>query len=117
MNVNGVWTDNELKNATFVPAVSLQSSIIEHKIADLDELSIDVYNAGADFNVVVRFYSGTSYVDVSNTTIKSGKNTLTVVISDLQFEKLDTVDRIAFEFQNAKDLSCEFYLDNIAGKK
>lgn len=117
VNVKGVWTDNDLKNATFVPAVSIQSSILENKIADLEELSIDVYNAGADFNVVVRFYSGTSYVDVSTTTIKSGKNTLTVAISDLQFEKLDKVDRIAFEFQNAKDLSCEFYLDNIAGKK
>jgi len=118
VDIKGVWTDNDLKNATFVPAVSLQANILgEYTIADLTELSIDVYNAGEEFDVKVRFYSGTSYVDVSNATIKSGKNVLTFAISDLQFEKMDSVDRIAFEFQNAEDLSCEFYLDNIAGKK
>lgn len=118
VNVKGVWTENNLKNATFVPAVSIQTNALgEHAIADLAELSIDVYNAGKEFDVKVRFYSGTSYVDVANAKIKAGKNVLTFAISDLRFEKMDTVDRIAFEFQNAEDLSCEFYLDNIAGKK
>lgn len=121
LNVKGVWSDDELANAMFVPSASIETSLFgDLKLADFGSISMDVYNPGEAFKMKVRIYSGTSQAEVSQVTVEPGKTTLNFNIGQLDFSQMDTIDRIAFEFENAVDetpLSYEFYIDNITGKK
>ncbi len=120
--VNGVVTGNELIDVAFIPSASINVAMFEgiEKISDLASLQMDVYNPGEAFEVTIRLYSGTAYVDAGTYTINAGKNEVVLGISNLNFSKLDETDRIAFEFVNSEDgkkpNKYQFYLDNIVGK-
>ena len=120
-NVQGVLTGDELTDATFVPSVSIATSLFgKLQPADLSRIKMDLYNPGENFTVKVRLYSGTAYADFGEWEVGAGKTTVTLDIAQTQFKQLETADRIAFEFVNAMDdapLSYEFYLDNVVGEK
>ena len=121
MKVTGRWSDNNLLNATFIPSASVDTSLFdEYKLADFTTVFMDIYNPNATFEAKVCFYSGDVYAEVANITVEQGKNTIVLDIKDVEFSELSNVDRIVFEFENAKDgkaLSYEFYLDNIVGAR
>lgn len=120
-NVEGRVTGNALKDASFIPQASINTAVFgDKKLSDFATISLDVYNPGEAFVANVRLYSGTSYTEVGNVSIPEGKQTLELKINQIKFNQMDTVDRIAFEFQNAENgtaCSYEFYIDNITGRK
>lgn len=120
-NVNGVLTGDELEDAVFVPSVSLATSLFGGtKLSELSLVEMDVYNPGATFSFRLKVYSGASYVDVGSYDVNTGKNTITVKLTDDQRDSIANADKVVMEFVNAKDnkaLSYEFYLDNLIGEK
>lgn len=121
-HVNGVITGDELEDAIFAPFASISTATFEgiSKLSELTAIQMNVYNPGETFEVAIRLYSGAAYADAGSYTIVSGKNEVNIGISNLNFTKLDEVDRIAFEFVNSDDGKTpnkyEFYLDNVVGK-
>lgn len=116
--VNGKWSDNMVDNLTFVPSASIATSLFgDMKVADFDTVNVDVFNPGADFTVKVRLYSGSAYVDVGTYTVGSGKSTILLGMTNLNFSQSGNIDRIAFEFENAENASYEFYVDHVFGEK
>lgn len=121
-NVNGVLTGDELEDATFVPSASISTTNFDavDKLSELTAIQMDVYNPGETFEMNLRLYSGASYVDAGTYTVTSGKNEISINITNLSFAKLDETDRIAFEFANSADGTTpnkyQFYVDNIVGQ-
>ena len=120
-NVKGVVTGNNLVDATYVPYISIATSMFgELQPADLANIQIDLYNPGEAFNVKVCLYSGSSYAEFGNFEVQEGKTTLTLDLKKLNFAQIESADRLAFEFDNLQDgkaASYEFYMDNIIGAK
>lgn len=120
--VKGVVTGNNLVDATFVPSVSVQTSLFGNvKVADMSTIYMDVYNPGEEaINVTIRMYSGAAYTEFGEYLIDPGANTITLNVAQQEFKQMDSVDRIAFEFENTSGdqaAAYEFYLDNIIGEK
>lgn len=122
MQVNGVVTGREAIDAGYLPFASIDMKALQgiSKLTDLSEMSLDIYNPGADFTMKLRIYSGTKNVDAGEYKIKSGMNTITIRVNSITFAELDKADRIAFEFSNTDDGQTankyEFYIDNVIGK-
>lgn len=119
--VNGVLTGNELKDETFAPYISVDTSLFgELQPSDLSTISFDLYNPGEYFSVKVRLYSGSSYAECGTYDVTSGKTTVVIDTENTNFKQMDSADRVAFEFVNAEEgkaLSYEFYMDNVVGTK
>ncbi len=120
-DVKGQVTGNALVDASFVPQASINTAVLgDKKLSDYAAVNLDVYNPGEAFVTNVRLYSGSSYAEVGNLSIMEGKQTLELNIGQMKYDKMAEVDRIVFEFENAKDgkaHSYEFYVDNIIGRK
>lgn len=123
LEVNGVLTGNELDDAVFTPTVSIDTNDFAY-IDSFDELSaiqFDIYNEGEECQTVLKFYSGSTNVDVGTYTLNKGKNTVTVSMSNISFSKLAETDRIVLSFENTADgvtpNHYQLYLDRTVGKK
>ena len=120
-NVNGVLSGDELEDATFAPTASIATSLFgEIKLSELSNIQMDVYNPRAPFSFKLKVYTGATYVDLGSYEVRQGANTVLVELSDTQKEHITNADRVVLEFVNAqegKELSYEFYLDNIVGQK
>lgn len=120
--VEGVVTGNALIDATHVPSASIETSLFgDVKVADLATIYMDVYNPGTEaIQTTIRMYSGSTYTEFGEFILEPGANTITLNIAQQKFKQMDSVDRIAFEFANAKDgkaLSYEFSVEQITGEK
>ena len=119
--VNGKVTGNKLIDASFVPKVSINTSLFgEKKLSDFTNVNMDIYNLGEAFEAGLRLYSGSSYVEIGKISVPTGKYALQIDIDHISFDDMQTVDSIVLEFPNAFEgnaLSYEFYIDNITGEK
>ena len=120
-NIEGQVTGNVLKDVSFVPQASISTTVFGDKqLSDFSSITMDVYNSKEAFVAAVRLYSGSTYLEFGEVSVPEGEITLEFKMNQIQNDKLSTVDRIAFEFQNSEDgtaCSYEFYVDNIVGKK
>ena len=119
-NVQGVVTGNTLIDASFAPSVSVDTAIFgDLQPANVKNVEIDVYNPSQEFTVNIKLYSGSSYMELGDFVISSGKNTLKLDMTQ-QFKNIDTADRLVFSFANVvneQPATYDFYLDNIVADK
>lgn len=120
-NVNGVITGNELIDATFVPSILLGTALFDDvQLKDVDEVTMDVYNPGEEYEVILKLYSGVSYTELGTYTIANGRTIISLKLNQITAAELEGADSIAFEFANEKDgkaLKYELYVDSIIGRK
>ncbi len=120
-DVTSVVTGNTIVDVSFVPYGSIAVSTLSlDKLTDYGRIRIVIYNPGEEFDFTLRFYSGTSFVDIGDYTLGVGENIITVDMDSLNFSLKDSIDRIAFEFANATDddenvVSYKFYVGSIIG--
>lgn len=121
VKVNGLITGREFVDAEYVPFASISVDAFDgiSKLTDVDAIYFDIYNPGADFEFALRLYNGVTYVEVGTIKVKTGANTVDIRMNEIDYAKIDEIDRIAFEFVNSDDgktaKSYEFYLDNVIG--
>ncbi len=119
--VNGVVTGDTLIDMTFTPYASIGLAALNNleKLTDYNRIRLILFNPGEDYTVTLKFYSGSSYVNVGDYDITSGKNTITVSFDALTFSKMDEIDRIVFEFSNTsedgEELCYQLYVDRVIG--
>ncbi len=118
--VNGVVTGNSLVDMSFTPYASIAvSSLDVTQLNEYGRIRIIVYNPGDDYDVTLKFYSGSTFANIGDYTIGSGMNVITVSFDAFTFSKKDSIDRIVFEFSNTTDdgdaASYELYVDRIIG--
>ncbi len=123
VKVKGKVTGNELLDAAYVPTVSMDVSVFE-SIANLTEapiINMDVYNAGEEFKVQIKVYSGSAFVSLGEYMIDAGKNAINLPIGETSFSNMAEADRIVFEFENSSDgkkaNKYEFYLDSFVAEE
>lgn len=122
-NVNGVITGNEMDDLTYVPTAEIYTRMFENisNLSEVQVLKADIYNPGDKFEFSVSLYSGDTFVNIGTYQINNGKNELSLNIAQSGFNKLDTVDRICFNFVNSDDgktaKNYQFYIDSIVATK
>ena len=90
IKVNGKVTGVELVDAAYVPTFNMETSLLEKvsNLAEIETMNMDIYNPCEQFKFTLKIYSQDAFVTVGEYIVDSGKNTISVSISDVEFSAM-----------------------------